>query len=45
MFRAINWWYVPVALCQLAAMIVKLLACLLVLSMPLWLAAGIVGLI
>lgn len=45
MFHAINWWYLPLALCELAVVIVKLLACLLVFTMPLWFAAGVVGLI
>lgn len=41
----INWYYLPVALCELVLMVIKLLACLLVFTAPLWLAAGIVGLI
>lgn len=45
MFHAINWWYIPVALCELVVVVGKLLACLLVFTTPLWIAAGIVGLI
>lgn len=45
MFHAINWWYLPVALCELAVIAIKLLAYLFTFTAPLWLAAGIVGLI
>ena len=45
MLHAINWWYFPVALVKLAGLVAAGAMSLLALAMPLWLAAGIVGLI
>ena len=44
-YNAINWWYLPVVACKLAGLAIVGAMCLLALTMPLWIAAGIVGLI
>lgn len=41
----INFGYIPMLACRLAIAGIKLAAALMALSMPLWVAAGIVGLI
>lgn len=45
MFHAINWWYLPVALVKLAALIAGVTLIAACSSWPLWVCAGIVGLI
>lgn len=45
MFRAINWWYLPVALVKLVALIAGVALIAVCASWPLWFAAGVVGLI
>lgn len=42
MFHAINWWYLPVALVKLVGLIALIAVCA---CWPLWICAGIVGLI
>ena len=44
-YNAINWWYLPVVAYKLAKLAIAGAVCLLVFTMPLWIAAGIVGLI
>lgn len=45
MFRAINWWYLPIALIKLVGLIAGIALIAVSASWPLWMAAGIVGLI
>lgn len=45
MFRAINWWYLPIALVKLAGLIAGIALIAVCASWPLWVCAGIVGLI
>ena len=45
MLRAINWWYLPVALVKLAGLIAGVALIAVCASWPLWVCAGIVGLI
>ena len=45
MYRAINWWYLPVALVKLAACVAGVTLIAVCASWPLWVCAGIVGLI
>lgn len=44
-YNAINWWYLPVVACKLAGLAIVGAMFLLVFTMPLWFAAGVVGLI
>ena len=43
--NVINWWYLPIAIGKLAGLVVVGTVRLLALAMPLWFAAGVVGLI
>ena len=45
MFHAINWWYLPIALVKLAALIAGIALIAVCSSWPLWFAACVVGLI
>lgn len=45
MFHAINWWYLPIALVKLAALIAGVALIAVCACWPLWVCAGIVGLI
>ena len=45
MFHAINWWYLPIALAKLAGLIAGVALIAVCASWPLWVCAGIVGLI
>ena len=45
MFHAINWCYLPIALVKLAALIAGVALIAVCASWPLWMCAGIVGLI
>lgn len=45
MFHAINWYYLPAALVKFAACIVGIALIAVCATCPLWICAGIVGLI